>query len=224
MSFVEFFDGKHVVSAKCLPGKALVTNKSLDFSIVAVPSSFATIAGIEPVEPKLNTAGVQQGETVVLQHNTLDADRGKTEDIPLIVTSVTENEILCLPQRATGDITLGCPVYNFRQELIAMVVRPRGGAGEDAGHLRAMRVDALLERLRKRSQTAEALGRGEADSDGDTGPPAPIDPSDSAVTRRRRRAAGVTPLRGLALAAIAAVAACVILWDVSRMRARALTR
>ncbi len=222
LSFVEHFDGTNVISAKCLPQKALVTNKTLDFSIVAVPASFSTLAGINVPAQKLDKVTVELGETVVLQHNTGDADCGATERIELTVTGVTENELLCQPPpHAKCEITLGCPVYNHRNDLVAMVVRPRGAQGEDGASIRAMRVDALLERLRKRSQSEEALG----DCDGAAGDPPPDADDPAAVIRRRRRQpAGISLVRGLALAAVAVLAAAAVAWDIARMRARALAR
>ena len=221
LSFVEYFNGKEVLFSKCLPEEALVANKTLDFSIVAVPSSFALEAGIEISRLRQGLHTFQLGEVLTLQQNTASADCGAKETIKLVIESVTENEILCTPQ-GKGEITLGCPIFNDQGELVAMVVRQNRPGGEDGGRgaLRAMRVDALLDRLRKRSQIDDALG-GAAERLHDGGD----DPhGDGGAVSRRRRVGPLTPVRAAALAVVVAAAAAMILWDVARMRARALAR
>jgi hypothetical protein len=204
-----------------LPEEALVANKTLDFSIVAVPSSFARVAGIEISRLGQGLHAFQPGEVLTLHQNTANADCGTKEIIKLVIDSVTDNEILCTPQ-SKSEITLGCPIFNDRDELVAMVVRQNRPAGEDCGRgaLRAMRVDALLDRLRKRSQTDDALG-GAAERLHDGGDNSQ---GDGGAVGRRRRAGPLTPVRAAALAAVVMAAAAMILWDVARMRARALAR
>ncbi len=202
-----------------MPEEALVANKTLDFSIVAVPSAFAREAGIEISRIVQGLHAFELGEVLTLQQNTASADCGTKETIKLVIESVTENEILCTPQ-SKAEITLGCPIFNDHGELVAMIVRQNRPAGEDGsrGALRAMRVDALLDRLRKRSQTDDALG-GSALLAGAENPYA----SDPAVGHRRR-AGSLTPARAGALALVVVAAAAMLLWDVARMRARALSR
>ena len=203
-----------------MPQLAFVTNNTLDFSIVAVPSSFAELSSIAADPPTSKIGAIQPGDTLLLQHNTADVDRGNTESFELVVTGTSDNEIFCSPRRSRpGNVTLGSPLYNARRELVGMMVRPCCTHGEDGASLRAVRIDALLERLRKRSQSEDALGADDGGAGGGGGP----SESEAAVIRRRR-ARALTPLRAAVLAAVAAVAVAMILWDVARMRARTLAR
>ena len=204
LSHVEFFDGQQVVSAPCRPDKSLITNNSLDFSIVSVPQAFERLSGVGVT--RLGEHSLRIGQRLFLVQKTGTVDCGRASRTELSVADLSENEVFCQLANQNGEVTLGCPIFDERSELVALVVK----VTHERGLLRAMRISALLRTLKKRLQLEDALGIGDEISS-EAGADVRV------ICRTRRFGTGqFIRLSGFAIATL--LGAAVVWWDLVRKR------
>lgn len=156
-------DGASVVRASCLPAQCLLMNQAAEFAIVALPPDFAVRAGVLPVqlagsEPweKLQSSGraergsvVQEGDEVFIAANIGgSAARGCTVVARLMVDDVGDAELRLHALDPWARAEVGSPIFRNGRFVALVVALPRPGAVDEG--LRALRIEAILERLKKR--------------------------------------------------------------------------
>jgi hypothetical protein len=166
----ESADGGSVIRASCLPAQCLLMNQAAEFAIVALPPDFAGRAGVLPVqlaggEPWERLQGgdraargseVQEGDEVVIAANIGgSAARGCTVVARLMVDDVGDAELRLHALDPWARAEVGSPIFR-NGKLVALVVALPSPGTVDEG-LRALRIEAIVERLKKRHQLEDAF-------------------------------------------------------------------
>ena len=147
-------DGDSVVRAGCLPAKCLLMNQAAEFAIVALPPDFCGRAGVLPVE--LAGSAVREGDEVAIAANIGGgAASGCTVVGRLSVDDVTDAELHLHALDPWAKAEVGSPIFR-NGKLVALVVALPSAGRSDEG-LRALRIEAIVERLKKRQQLEDAL-------------------------------------------------------------------
>jgi len=152
-------DGASAVSAACCPAQCLLMNQAVEFSIVAVPAAFIRQAGVRPVQLAADARGalqpVLEGDEVAIVANTGgQAARGCTIVARLMVDEVTETELCLHALEPWACAEIGSPIFRHGK-FVAMVVALPSQEGKEG--LRALRVEAIIDRLKKRMQVEDAF-------------------------------------------------------------------
>ena len=148
-------DGASAVSAACCPAQCLLMNQAVEFSIVSVPAAFSRRAGVRPVRIVEDCTGqVRAGDTVAIVANTGGrAASGCTVVARLTVDDVTETELWLHALDPWARAEIGSPIFRDGMLVAIVVALPR----EKSEGLRALRIEAIVDRLKKRMQLEDAL-------------------------------------------------------------------
>lgn len=145
-SVAEFFfeEGRAIVRVALAPGALFITNKALDFSIVALERGL--VDDVQPI-PLKRGMHVLPGERVnIIQH-----PRGRKKEVALQDNEVIDREGEHVRYRTdTERGSSGSPVFNERWDLVAL---HHQGVEEDDGTAtnQGVRIDAILNYLVQRS-------------------------------------------------------------------------
>jgi hypothetical protein len=136
-------------------------NQAVEFSIVSIPERFSTCAGVLPVQLAQVTQGilppVDCGDEVVIVTNTGGgAARGCTLVARLMVDDVTTSELWLHAVDTWAQAEVGSPLFRNGNLVAIVVALPIQDSGSSQG-LRALRIEAILERLSKRAQLEDAF-------------------------------------------------------------------
>ena len=153
-------DGKSVVSATCLPSQCLLMNQTVEFSIVSIPADFSKHANVLPVQLASGTGRalrpVCAGDEVAIVTNIgRGASSGCTVVARLMVDEVTGTELWLHALDPWAQAAIGSPVFRHGNFVAIVVGLPSEGSGKEG--LRALRVEAILDRLSKRQQLEDAF-------------------------------------------------------------------
>ena len=152
-------DGACAVSAACCPAQCLLMNQAVEFSIVSVPVAFSRQADVRPVQLAADARGalqpVREGDEVAIVANTGgQAARGCTIVARLMVDEITEAELCLHALEPWARAEIGSPIFRHGK-FVAMVVALPSKQGKEG--LRALRVEAIVDRLKKRMQVEDAF-------------------------------------------------------------------
>ena len=154
-------DGSSVVSAACLPSQCLLMNQTVEFSIVSIPSGFCKSAGLQPVQLAHGESGgalqpvCKDDEVAIVTNTGRGAASGCTVVGRLVVDNVTETELCLHALDAWAQAQVGSPVFRHGKIVAIVVALPLAGSGKEG--LRALRMEAIVDRLSKRLQLEDAF-------------------------------------------------------------------
>lgn len=190
-------DATSVVSAPCLPGQCLLMNQTVEFSVVSIPASFSESSGVRPVTLARDSGGavqpVRPGDTVLIATNTGGrAARGCTAVGWLMVDDVTDSELWLHAIEAGVQAEVGSPVFLGGHFVAIVVALPTQGSGSEG--LRALRIEAIMERLSKRSQLEDAFDNAPAMRFNSDGHARVLVPASARAAAPQQHVCVVTPL------------------------------
>lgn len=155
----ESADGGSIVRAACLPAQCLLMNQAAEFAIVALPPDFCGRAGVLPVElagggPQ-GSAVLEGDEVAIVANIGGGAASGCTVVARLMVDDVSDAELRLHALDPWAKAEVGSPIFRNGRLVALVVALPSAGAADEG--LRALRIEAIVERLKKRQQLEDAL-------------------------------------------------------------------
>ncbi|EKX49464.1 hypothetical protein GUITHDRAFT_162191 [Guillardia theta CCMP2712] len=154
LSEVDYLDQEEgvVFTTACDPSSCFLSNQRLDMTIVGVDPEFCNRCKLQPVT--VHDGRLARGNEVVMVSKLGGAiEEETTIATRLVVEEVGESEVFLSPVDDLTSGVLGSPIFKDKS-LVAIVVKLK----QEEGGLRALMIETVLDKLKKRQQLEHALG------------------------------------------------------------------